>query len=91
MDPEKVRAIRAWKAPLNLKDVQGFLGFANFYRRFVRGYSSIVRPLVELTRKDVKFQWNEECDLAFNCLKLAFVDAPILAPFDWDERDPVRN
>ena len=84
MDPEKVRAIQDWKAPLNLKDVQGFLGFANFYRRFVRGYSSIVRPLVELTRKDVKFQWNEECDLAFNCLKLAFVNAPILAPFDWD-------
>lgn len=50
MDPEKVSSIVEWEAPKNVKDVQTFLGFANFYRRFIRSFSNLTRPLVALTR-----------------------------------------
>ena len=52
MQPGKVQAIQDWKTPANLTDVRSFLGFANFYRRFIHGFSSTVQPLTELTRKD---------------------------------------
>ena len=55
MDPSKVDAILTWESPQNIKDVQGFLGFANFYRRFIKNFSRLVKPLVNLTQKDVKF------------------------------------
>ena len=56
MDPTKVAAVREWETPSNLKDIQAFLGFANFYRRFILGYLKIVAPLTALTKKDRKFQ-----------------------------------
>jgi len=84
MDPTKVAAIRDWETPANLKDVQAFLGFANFYRRFILGYSKIVAPLTALTKKDQRFQWNLTAQSAFERLKEAFCSAPILAHFDPD-------
>ena len=60
MDPAKVDAIVNWPSLVNVKDVQSFLGFANFYRRFIYGYSKLVAPLTNLTRKDVKFVWTAE-------------------------------
>ncbi|EFQ85321.1 hypothetical protein PTT_19763, partial [Pyrenophora teres f. teres 0-1] len=54
MDPEKVSAIQDWLLPKTLKDVQAFLGFANFYRRFIYGFSDIAKPLTHLTRGDPK-------------------------------------
>ena len=56
MDPAKVRAVKEWPEPRNLTDVRGFLGFANFYRRFIEGFASIARPLNDLTKKEVPFQ-----------------------------------
>jgi hypothetical protein len=82
MDPEKVSAILRWKPPKNVKDVRGFIGFANFYRRFINEFSIIIAPLVRLTRKDVKFDWTDECQRAFDRLKLAFTSAPVLRHFD---------
>src|SRR5205814_3149740 len=84
MDPEKVAAITDWESPRSVWDVQGFLGFANFYRRFIKHFSNIVRPLVNLTKKDVKFDWTVECERAFNDLKHRFTTALILAHFDPD-------
>ena len=55
MDSAKVKAIKQWESPVNLTDVRSFIGFANFYRRFILGYSSIVAPMVKLTGKDVPF------------------------------------
>ncbi|KAI1676227.1 reverse transcriptase [Pyrenophora tritici-repentis] len=85
MDPRKVETIRNWPTPACLTDVQAFIGFSNFYRRFVRDFSKIIAPMVDLTKKGVKFQWSTACQKAFDRLKSAFTEAPILAPFDWDK------
>jgi len=55
MDPEKVKAVKDWPRPTNIKEVQAYLGFANFYRRFIKGYSLTAGPLFELTKKDTVF------------------------------------
>ena len=85
MDPEKIRTIRDWETPGKLRDVRSFIGFANFYRRFIWGYSDIVRPLTELTKKGVKWKWDPPQQEAFDALKDAFTSAPILARFDFDK------
>jgi transposase InsO family protein len=82
MDPGKVKAISDWPEPRNLRDVQSFLGFANFYRRFIHAYSDIVIPLTRLTRKSTTFVFTPECRSAFNALKSAFVSAPVLQHFN---------
>ena len=85
MDPVKVETIINWPCPENVKDVQSFLGFANFYRRFILGYSKIAAPLTALTKKDIKFQWTEKCQHAFNVLKENFTSDQILIHFDPDK------
>jgi hypothetical protein len=82
MDPRKIDAVTNWPEPTTVKEVQAFLGFANFYRRFIAGYSKIAQPLTELTRKDLTFKWTNEADVAFRDLKRKFTEAPILATFD---------
>lgn len=84
MDPGKADSIRNWPIPRNVKDIQSFLGFANFYRRFIDNYSGIVVPLTRLTRKDVPFTWNDEARASFESLKTAFSSAPILVHFHPD-------
>ena len=78
MDQKKVVAIQEWQPPTRVRDVQSFLGFANFYRRFIKGFSSIAQPLVALTRKDKPFRWTPVEQTAFESLKTAFMSAPIL-------------
>jgi hypothetical protein len=82
MDPAKVEAVLGWERPKSPHDIQIFLGFANFYRRFIKGYSKITAPLTNLTRKDVKFRWSQEAEESFSSLKQAFCTAPILRHFD---------
>ena len=82
MDPEKVDCLVNQEAPINIKDVQAFLGFSNFYRRFIKGFSRIVRLLVALTRKLVKQNWTLSCQEAFDILKNSFTLALILRYFD---------
>ncbi len=82
MDPEKVKAIVDWRTPTNLKQVQGFVGFANFYRRFIKDFSKIVKPLAQLTKKDQLFIWSDACMAAFQELKDKVITAPILRHFD---------
>src|ERR1700728_1674112 len=78
MDLAKVQTIRDWPEPRKVKDTQSFLGFANFYRRFIHEYSDIVVPLTHLTRKDLKWNFSDNCRDAFNKLKSAFLLAPVL-------------
>lgn len=84
MDPEKVKAILEWEAPRSVKGVRSFLGFANFYRRFIRDFSKVAAPLTDLTKKDAKFEWSDGADQAFEKLKGMFVKAPVLMQFDPD-------
>ena len=67
-----------WPTPKNLKEVQSFLGFANFYRKFILHYNSLTSPLTSLTRKGVHFTWSLAADTAFRQLQLAFTSAPVL-------------
>ena len=68
--------------PATVKEVQLFLGFANFYRCFIEGYSKLTRSLTDLTKKSEKFVWQAECQEAFDMLKKHFPSAPILRHFD---------
>ena len=91
MDPEKVKAIQNWQAPTTTKGVRSFLGFANFYRRFIGAYSDIARPLTELTHKDQVFQWSKEAEAAFQELKRIFVLEPTLVRFDPERRTRIET
>ncbi|KAK3545117.1 hypothetical protein QTP70_000990 [Hemibagrus guttatus] len=79
MDEKKVGAVRDWPKPTSVKELQRFLGFANFYRRFIRGYSSVTSPLTNLLRKKPKsLTWTPTALQAFDTLKQAFTTAPLL-------------
>src|SRR5271168_2990812 len=84
MDEGKVQAIRNWPIPRKLKEVRAFLGFGNFYRRFIQDFAKITRPLNDLTKKDQPWIWEEAQQDAFEKLKRAFTTAPILAYPDND-------
>ena len=82
MSERKVEAVKSWAAPKSVKDIQQFLGFANFYRRFIKGFSSICRPITQLLQKDTKFEWKQEAGKVVMQLKEAFTSAPILRHFN---------
>jgi transposase InsO family protein len=88
MDPVKVQAIASWPAPRTLRELRGFLGFANFYRRFIKNFARLARPLNDLTKKDVTWNWTPLCARAFHLLKQTFIQRPILAM--WDPNRPTR-
>ena len=78
MSNDKVKIIQDWPDPKKVKDIQSFLGFANFYHRFIFNYSDIVIPLTCLTQKDIPWKFDSSCQDAFNSLKKAFTSAPTL-------------
>ena len=91
MDPAKIETIVKWPSLINVKDVQSFLGFANFYRRFIYGYSKITSPLTQLTRKDAPFVWTPECQSALETLKQAFTSDIILRHYNPDRKIVVET
>lgn len=78
-NPENVEKLVQMKVPRNVREVRGFLGLDNYYRKFIAGYSQIAKSLVDLTRKNAKFDWTEECEQSFNQLKRALTGADIMA------------
>lgn len=78
VDPSKVLSVVGWERPTNVKDVRSFLGMAGYYRRFVKDFSIIAKPMTMLTHKDVKFQWTDQCECSFQQLKQRLVTAPVL-------------
>jgi hypothetical protein len=79
MMQDKVQAISEWPVPQTVTDVRAFLGTAGYYRKFIKGFSSISTPLNTLTKDDVKFEWKEEQQKAFDSLKEAIKTGPVLA------------
>ena len=71
-----------WPVPTCVRDVQAFLGLANFYCRFVHRFADIAHPLTDLTRKDIEFAWTAECAASFETVKMALTTAPVLRVFD---------
>ncbi|KAL0284600.1 UNVERIFIED_CONTAM: Retrovirus-related Pol polyprotein from transposon.6 [Sesamum angustifolium] len=78
MDRKKVQAVMDWGIPSKMADLRSFLGLANYYRRFIKGYSKIVNPLTDLLRKDQKWEWTVACEDAFRMLKQAISSQPVL-------------
>ena len=81
-DPAKISSLTDWKTPMNVHDVRSFLGFANYFRKFVQGYSALVTPLTNLTKKDKPFEWTAKCQEAFDGVISNLTNAPVLALAD---------
>ena len=84
VDQEKVSIIRNLIPPTTVKGIRSFLGHAGFYRRFIRDFSKITRPLCRLLEKDTKFNFDESCQNSFEEIKSKLVEAPIMAKPDWN-------
>ena len=76
---DNIEKIVSWNPPTNVKQVQSFLGMANYYRRFIKDYSTIARPLIDLTKKNQKFHWNDKCQAAFTKLQTLLTASSIMA------------
>ena len=82
MNSSKVDAVIDWSTSINLKETQLFVDFYNFYRRFIKNFSKIVKSLIRLTRKNVIFEWSTICQQVFNQLKIVVTQTPALRYFD---------
>ena len=82
INPEKVKAVMNWERPKSVFEIRSFLGLAGYYRRFIKDFSRIAAPMTRLTRKEVKFGWDDQCEEAFKELKRRLTSAPILIVLD---------
>jgi len=85
MEKGKVKGVLGWPVPKTVKDIKKFLGLANYYRRFIKDFTQVARPMNVLTRKDEKWQWEDEQQKAFDELKKVFTSKPVLAALDLDK------
>ena len=83
VDKVKIEVIENLQPPKTVREIRSFLGHASFYRRFIKDFSQISKPLTTLLMKDVEFDFDDKCLKAFNQLKTALVFAPIMQPPDW--------
>ncbi|WVZ75733.1 hypothetical protein U9M48_023766 [Paspalum notatum var. saurae] len=88
VDPSKVKDVLNWKQPETVTEIRSFLGLAGYYRRFIKDFSKIAKPMTSLTKKNAKFVWGPKCEDGFRELKKLLTTAPVLAqpdvtkPFD---------
>ena len=78
VDPKKVEAFISWERPKSLFEICSFLRLVGYYRRFIEDFSRFATPMMRLTRNEVKFEWNDLCEKAFQELKMRLTSAPIL-------------
>ena len=81
-DLDKVKAIKSVSTPTTVRQVRAFIGMTSYYRCFIKNFSDIAEPLVNLTRKYARFQWSDACQTAFDNLKTKLADMVILAYLD---------
>ena len=86
MEEEKVKGVLEWPTPKCIKDIQKFLGLANYYHQFIEGFASIARPLYDMVKKDKKWDWTEKQEKAFKELKEKFTKELVLAALDLDKK-----
>ena len=86
MEKEKVKGVLEWLTPKCVKDMQKFLGLANYYCRFIEGFISIARPLHDMVKKGKKWEWTEKQEKAFEELKRRFTEEPVLVALDIDKK-----
>ncbi|GJZ05113.1 putative reverse transcriptase domain-containing protein [Tanacetum coccineum] len=79
VDPAKIESIKDWASPKSPTEIRQFLGLAGYYRRFIEGFSKIAKSMTKLTQKNVKFDWGEKEEAAFQLIKQKLCSAPILA------------
>jgi hypothetical protein len=79
VDPSKVQDVIEWKQPQSVTDIRSFLGLARYYRRFIENFSKIAKPMTELLKNGVKFEWSQACEEAFQTLKDRLTTTPVLA------------
>ena len=84
-DPHKVQSVRQWPVPRDVRQVRSFLGLTNYFRRFIQGYSQLVRPMQLLLRKGAEFNWCQNCQVAFDQVKTALTNAPVLVLPDFSK------
>ena len=82
VDPEKVEAVMSWERLKSVFEIRSFLGLAGYYRRFIKDFSKIAVTMTRLTQKEVKFDWDDRCEEAFQDLKRRLTSAPILIVLD---------
>jgi hypothetical protein len=85
VDPSEVQDVLSWNAPMSVGDIQSFLGLAGYYRRFVKGFSKISKPMTELLEKDKKFECTSACEASFQELKKRLTTTLILVVPDMEK------
>ena len=78
VDPGKVEAVMSWERPKSVFEIRSFLGLAGYYRRFIEDFSRLAVPMTRLTRKEVKFVWDDSCERAFQEWKRRLTSTPIV-------------
>ena len=86
VDLEKVEAVTGWERPKSVFEIHDFLGLAGYYRRFIKDFSRLAASMTKLTRKEVKFEWNDLCERAFQELKRRLTSALILIILEMGQR-----
>jgi hypothetical protein len=84
-ESSKIQAVSDWPAPQTMKELRGFLGLTGYYRRFIQHYAMISKPLTQLLKKGIQFQWTPKSQRAFDVLKQALVQAPVLSVPNFNE------
>lgn len=90
-DPDKVNAVRTWAEATNLKQLRGFLGLAGYYRKFIKNYGLLAKPLIELLKKGVLYQWGVKEQQWFDSLNQSLINAPVLKLPDFSKRFVVET
>jgi hypothetical protein len=91
MNSFKIKTILQWLISKNLKHVQEFFEFCNFYKRFIKNFAKIIKFLIKLIRKNVSFVWNKTCKIAFEFLKQTIIETLVLTYFDLVKQIYIEN